>query len=238
MRIGVTLPQFRASADDAIAAARAVDADPKVDGVFVFDHLWAIGQPDRPALSCWPLLGTLAHHTDRVVLGTLVARVSLLPDAMLANHVEAMVRILGPDRFIAGLGAGDKLSKPENEAYGIPFPPLDARLDRLRSCVRRSVDAGATVWVGGLSERVAHLAREEGVPLNLWGVDAGRVQHAAATGEVTWGGVVNDYPGNPADLLRSLREAGATWAVLAPQYKPGEPPDRALNSISEAVAAA
>ncbi len=31
-----------------------------VDGVFCYDHLWPIGQPDRPALAPFPILATLA----------------------------------------------------------------------------------------------------------------------------------------------------------------------------------
>ena len=46
MRIGVTLPSFR---DDASAVDAARQAERLgLDGVFVFDHLWPIGQP-RPA---------------------------------------------------------------------------------------------------------------------------------------------------------------------------------------------
>ena len=53
VRIGVTLPSFRedASAVDAAILAERLG----LDGVFVFDHLWPIGQPDRPALSAMPL---------------------------------------------------------------------------------------------------------------------------------------------------------------------------------------
>ena len=239
MKVGITLPQFRGSPADAVVAARAADASDVIDGVFVFDHLWAIGQPDRPALSCWPLLGALAQRTERVVLGTLVARVSLLPDALLAHHVATMLNVAGgPHRFIAGLGAGDVLSKPENEAYGIPFPPAAERLDRLRDCAQRCKAEGATVWVGGLGARVREVARDEQVALNVWGVNAHRVATEAEQGETTWGGVLNDIREPADELLRGLASAGATWAVLAPNYKPNQPPQAAIKVIEEAVAQA
>ena len=237
MRIGITLPQFREDPSDALAAARVADADPRIEGVFVFDHLWAIGQPDRPALSAWPLLGALASVTERVVLGTLVARVSLLPDAVLEHHVATMLSMVGPHRFVAGLGAGDSLSKAENEAYGIPFPPVDERLAVLDDCTARCLAAGATVWVGGLSSKVAAIARERGVALNVWGVDPARVAADAADGEVTWGGVAADV-GTLAPFLAELRAAGATWAVVAPDYKKNAAPEAAIKTISEAAAAA
>ncbi|HEX7166751.1 MAG TPA: LLM class flavin-dependent oxidoreductase [Acidimicrobiales bacterium] len=241
MRVGVTLPQFRRSPEDAIAAAVAAERV-GIDGVFVFDHLWAIGQPERPALNCWPLLGALAASTSRVTLGTLVARVSLLPDAVLAHNVETVCRIVGADRFVAGLGAGDRLSEPENEAYGIAFPPLDERMERLADCVRRVRTLGVAAWVGGLSDRVRKVALAEGVPLNVWGVDAARVAAERELGlEVTWGGVLAAATSNPTDpsavaaLLDDLRAAGASWAVCAPAYVDGEPPDAAVEVVASAI---
>ena len=238
MRVGVTLPQFREDPGHALAAARAADAIDTIDGVFVFDHLWAIGQPDRPALSAWPLLGALAEVTNRVVLGPLVARVSLLPDAMLEHHVRTMLRLVGPDRFIAGLGAGDKLSKPENDAYGIPFPSLDERVERLWDCAERAQRAGATVWIGGLHPKVAAVARDTGSARNVWGVEADTVRVAASTGEVTWGGVVADRPEGPTETIRWVRDSGATWCVLAPPYSPNTDPTSTLKTIGEAIDAA
>ena len=55
MRTGVVLPTFRDTPDEAFdAAASAVAAG--VDGVFCYDHIWPIGQPERPALA---LLGAV-----------------------------------------------------------------------------------------------------------------------------------------------------------------------------------
>ena len=72
MKVGVTLPQFRDEADTALSAARRAEAL-GIDGVFVFDHLWPMGHPGRPALSSGPLLGALAASTTTIHLGTLVA---------------------------------------------------------------------------------------------------------------------------------------------------------------------
>jgi alkanesulfonate monooxygenase SsuD/methylene tetrahydromethanopterin reductase-like flavin-dependent oxidoreductase (luciferase family) len=72
VRVGVTLPTFR---DDtlAIEAAREVERL-GLDGAFVFDHLWPAGAPERPALSCFPMLGAVAASTGRICFGPLVAR--------------------------------------------------------------------------------------------------------------------------------------------------------------------
>ena len=114
MRIGVTLPQFRHDAEPAIDVARRAEAA-GLDGVFVFDHLWPIGQRMRPALHSLTLLGALAAETERVVLGTLVARIGLLPDALLVHTLVSLHRMVG-GRLVAALGTGDSLNREENEA--------------------------------------------------------------------------------------------------------------------------
>jgi alkanesulfonate monooxygenase SsuD/methylene tetrahydromethanopterin reductase-like flavin-dependent oxidoreductase (luciferase family) len=236
VRIGVTLPQFRPGTADALTAARAAEAA-GLDGVFVFDHVWAIGNPDRPALSAWPLLGALAAETERLVLGTLVARVSLLPDAVLAHNLETLLRMVGPDRLIAGLGAGDRLSKAENEAVDVPFGPAAERLERLVDVCRRTRALGITTWAGGLSDQVHAIAVAEADALNLWGVEPDRVAEAATDVEVTWGGPSPKDPDATADLLARLEAAGATWAVLGPPYgTPGTDPTEGVEMVAGAVA--
>lgn len=238
MKVGVTLPQFESSVEPSLTAARAAEAA-GLDGVFVFDHVWAIGNPDRPARNAWPLLGALAGETDRVVLGTLVARVSLLPNAVLAHNIETLVRIVGPDRLIAGLGAGDHLSKAENEAVDVPFASVDERLAALADACRRVRALGITTWVGGLSDRVHALARAEADAHNVWGVEPERVAVLAGDGAVTWGGAGPKDAGALADLLGRLAGAGATWAVVGPPYRLGDAaadPTPAVEMVAEAIA--
>lgn len=216
MKVGITLPQFRPEVEASIATAVAAEAE-GLDGVFVFDHVWAIGNPARPAQNAWPLLGALAGETSRVHLGTLVARVSLLPNAVLAHNLESLHRMIG-ERLIAGLGAGDKLSEPENEAVGVPFPGVDERLRDLADACDRTAALGITTWVGGLSKRIERLAVDRRVALNLWGVPPERCRETDVP-EVTWGGATPATVGGTADLLRRLADAGVTWAVGAPSFR-------------------
>ena len=184
-----------------------------LDGVFVFDHLWSIGHPERPALHWQALLGALAGSTTTVSLGTLVARVGLVPDAVLVNALATVHRMVG-DRLIAGVGSGDKLSRAENEAYGVPFPPPAERMASVVNVVRGLRDEGITTWVGGRSSLARQAAADAGADaLNLWAAPVEDV--AAMTVPVTWGGLV--HPEDDLDvLLGGLHAAGATWAVLAP----------------------
>ena len=234
MKIGITLPQFRPSVEPSLAAARAAEAA-GLDGVFVFDHVWAIGNPSRPARNAWPLLGALAGETERVALGPLVARVSLLPNAVLAHNLESLHRMVG-DRLIAGLGAGDKLSEAENEAVDVPFPPAAERLADLADACRRTCALGIATWVGGLSKKVHDLARQEGVVLNLWGVEPERVASVDDV-EVTWGGTAPKEADAVTDLVDRLRAAGATWAVLGPPYGVDADPVPAVEMVAGAIAA-
>jgi alkanesulfonate monooxygenase SsuD/methylene tetrahydromethanopterin reductase-like flavin-dependent oxidoreductase (luciferase family) len=259
MRVGITLPQFRHEVEPALDVARRAE-DAGLDGVFVFDHLWPLGQPLRPALHSLTLLGALAAETGRVTLGPLVARVGLVPDALLVHQLVTLHRMVG-DRLIAALGTGDSANKDENQAYGIPFAPVAERLAAVRWCCGRLREAGVRTWVGGRSAAVrAAAATADG--WNAWGTDVVTFT-AEATGvapgrELTWGGQVlvgrtqaqaatklrahGDRPGlfagtvdDLAGHLRALAAAGASWAVCAPLDVGTDP--AAVEIVAEAAAA-
>lgn len=234
VRIAVTLPQFREDPGPALAAARAAERE-RLDGVFVFDHLWPIGQPGRPALAAFPLLGALAAVTDRLMIGTLVARVGLVPDALLVHQFESLHRMV-EGRLIAGLGTGDHLSRAENEAYRIPYPTATERREQLANCCRGLRERGITTWVGGGSQPTREVAVAEADALNLWDAPAELV--AAETRiPVTWGGMVPDSVEHTTSILRAQRAAGATWAVCAPPYGTAVDPEPAVKLIAEAARA-
>ena len=214
MKVGVTLPQFTDEADSALEAARRAEAL-GLDGVFCFDHLWPMGQPGRPALASVPLLGALAASTATIAIGTLVARVGLLPDDVLVSALGSLSTLSG-GRLIAGLGTGDHLSRAENEAYGIPFESASERRVRLASVAAAVRDEGIPVWIGGGLPKTVELARTLSVAVNLWEGEVMRVAELAATGvEVTWGGPVGDTVGEATGRLTDVAAAGATWAVCA-----------------------
>jgi alkanesulfonate monooxygenase SsuD/methylene tetrahydromethanopterin reductase-like flavin-dependent oxidoreductase (luciferase family) len=230
MRTGVVLPTFRDTPDAAFdAAAEAVAAG--VDGLFCYDHIWPLGQPERPALAPFPVLGALATRLGPPrgagggpFLGTLVARVGLVPNAVLAAQFTALDR-LAPGRVIAGLGTGDRLSARENRAYGIPFAPAAERRAELVELGRQLVAAGLRVWVAGGPSGRTEEARAAGAALNVWEADPALVA-ARATGpealEVTWAGPPPGASPTVADVLQLLQGAGATWAVFGWPVDVGE----------------
>lgn len=236
MNVGVTLPQFQERPDACIEAARRAEAA-GLAGVFAFDHLWPIGRPDRPALHGMSLVAALAVETEEVRVGTLVARVSLLPDAVLVNAFATAQAIAG-ERLVAGVGTGDRLSHEENRAYGVEFPSAADRRASLVTCCRQLRGLGIETWVGGLSAATRAVGRAEADALNLWAVDAEALAEEVATSHpvpVTWGGQVDVGPESPLrSLLTSLAEAGATWAVVAPVNAPWP---AAVDAVAEAARA-
>jgi hypothetical protein len=222
IRTGIVLPTFRETADDAFAAAHDAFAA-GVDGVFCYDHIWPMGEPDRPALAPFPVLAALAATEGLPAtrgggpfFGTLVARIGLAPNSVLLGQFTALDR-LAPGRVIAGLGTGDHLSAAENRAYGIPFA---SAAERRADMVELGVELrtrGVTVWVaGGAAARVVE-ARAVGAALNVWDADAAlvadRTQGPEAV-EVTWGGPPVKGEGGLAARVRELALAGATWAIF------------------------
>lgn len=214
MKVGITLPQFADAADDALAAGRRAE-QLGLDGLFVFDHLWPLGQPGRPALSAAPLLGALAASTGTIGLGTLVARVGLLADEALVS-VLTSASTISRGRFIAGLGTGDAGSRPENVAFGAPYGRAAERRARVASVAGALRAEGIPVWIGGGAPEMIEVARRVGAAVNLWEVTPARVAEVAATGvETTWGGPAGATGDEVGERLRQLADAGASWAVCA-----------------------
>ena len=210
MKVGVLLPTFRDSAHDALATA-AEAASHSLDGVFAYDHLWPMGQPERPALAPFPVLAAVAARTPNVFVGPLVARVGLVS----TDDLVGQLRTLGecaPGRVIAALGTGDRLSAGENVAYGIAYPSASERQDLLAAAVARLRD-DFEVWVGAGAPSTNAIARSAGVALNMWNISPDEAVARAAGTPWNWAGAPHD------DLdaqLDALARAGATWAVFTP----------------------
>jgi alkanesulfonate monooxygenase SsuD/methylene tetrahydromethanopterin reductase-like flavin-dependent oxidoreductase (luciferase family) len=211
VKLGVLLPTFRNGADDALARADEA-AVAGLDGVFAYDHLWPMGSPERPSLAPFALLAAIAARQSPLVVGPLVARVSLVDTEHLVREFTTLAA-LAPGRVIAALGTGDHLSEAENDAYGLGRLDADAR----RSLLGDAAEALVTtmpVWIGAGGEATNQLAREVGAVINVWDFAAARVEEMSHDGPVSWAGPVpDDLPARLDDLER----AGATWAVFSPE---------------------
>ena len=124
-----TEPQMGASYDDQLRVAQAAEAA-GYDAFFRSDHFLVMGEAsgEPGPTDSWVTLGALARETSRIRLGTLVTSATFRlpgPLAITVAQVDAMSR----GRVELGLGSG--WFAAEHEAYGIPFPGLGERFDRL-----------------------------------------------------------------------------------------------------------
>jgi F420-dependent oxidoreductase-like protein len=100
------------------------------DGFFRSDHYLKMGSVSgQPGpTDAWATLAALAVETSRIRLGTLVTAATFRLPGPLAIAV-AQVDDMSGGRVEFGLGAG--WFEGEHTAYGIPFPPLKERFDRM-----------------------------------------------------------------------------------------------------------
>ncbi len=93
------------------------------------DHFFSVmGEFERDSLETWTALTLVAETTRRIRFGPLVCSMTFRPPALLAR-MAAAVDQLSHGRLELGVGAG--WYEREHAAFGIPFPPLRERMDRL-----------------------------------------------------------------------------------------------------------
>ncbi len=123
-----TEPQQGATYDDLLAVARAAE-DLGYDAFFRSDHYLHMSGDGAPGpTDAWTTLAGLARETSRIRLGTLVSSATFRLPGPLAVTVAGVDQMSG-GRVELGLGAG--WFAAEHAAFGIPFPPLGERFDRL-----------------------------------------------------------------------------------------------------------
>jgi F420-dependent oxidoreductase-like protein len=124
-----TEPQQGADYDDLLRVARTAETA-GFDAFFRSDHFLAMesvsGEPGPT--DSWLTLAALGRETSTIRLGTLVTSATFRLPGPLAIAVAQADRMSG-GRVELGLGAG--WFGAEHAAYGIPFPDVGERFDRL-----------------------------------------------------------------------------------------------------------
>jgi alkanesulfonate monooxygenase SsuD/methylene tetrahydromethanopterin reductase-like flavin-dependent oxidoreductase (luciferase family) len=110
--------------DEWLALADACE-EHGIEAMFRSDHYLSQTDAARPATDAWTLLGALAARTSRLRLGTLVSPVTFRHPAVVAK-AAATVDHVSQGRLEVGIGVG--WMEEEHERFGLPFPPLDERL--------------------------------------------------------------------------------------------------------------
>ena len=124
-----TEPQQGASYGELLAVARRAESL-GYRAFYRSDHYVKMGDSDGlpGPTDAWITLAGLARDTSTIRLGTLVTSATFRLPGPLAISV-AQVDAMSGGRVELGLGAG--WYESEHTAYGIPFPPLGERFDRL-----------------------------------------------------------------------------------------------------------
>lgn len=121
-------PQQGATYDDQLAVARAAESL-GFSAFFRSDHYLAMDAEGLPGpTDSWVTLAGIARETSTIRLGTLVTSATFRYPGPLAIAV-AEVDAMSGGRIEFGIGAG--WFEAEHRAYGIPFPGLGERFERL-----------------------------------------------------------------------------------------------------------
>ena len=130
MRFRVLLePRHGASYEQILALARAAE-EAGFDAFFRSDHYLGIDADDLAYLptDSWTTLAGLARETARIRLGTLMTAATFRRPGPLAIAVATADAMSG-GRIELGIGTG--WYEREHASFGLPFPPLGERFDRL-----------------------------------------------------------------------------------------------------------
>jgi F420-dependent oxidoreductase-like protein len=141
IRLGMQIPNFTypgvgtAELFEKVASIAEAAEQSGFDSLWVMDHFYQLplfGPAESAMLEAYTLLGALAARTKTARLGTLVSGVTYRNPAILAKQVTTLDVISG-GRAMLGIGAA--WFSPEHEGYGVEFPPIGERMDRLEEAL-------------------------------------------------------------------------------------------------------
>lgn len=112
--------------------------------VFRSDHYFIGRQQD--SLEAYLSFVMAAIRTSTIRFGPLVSPVTFRSPADVAR-MAAQIDVLSGGRFVMGLGAG--WNEAEHRAYGIPFPSIGERFDRLEEAIQLT----KALWAGPATYR-------------------------------------------------------------------------------------
>jgi F420-dependent oxidoreductase-like protein len=212
---GLTWPRWK-------RLAQTVE-DAGYESLFRSDHLTGLfGNADRASLDTWASLTWLASATTRLRFGPMVCPLTFYHPALLARRAAAVADLAG-GRLDLGIGAG--WHEGEHAMYGIPFPGLKERLDRLE-CGARVITA---LWTGRkvtLQQPYYPLVQAESyplpprgrVPLVIGGRGEKRTLRIVAEHADEWNVTrvtFDEYPGKRAVLERHCAAVKREPATIA-----------------------
>ena len=145
-----TEPQQGATYDDLLAVASTAERL-GFGAFFRSDHFLKMGGVSGlpGPTDAWTTMAGLARDTSTIRLGTLVTSATFRLPGVLAVSVAQVDQMSG-GRVELGLGAG--WFAAEHQAYGVPFPDLGERFDRLEE----QLEVITALWRTPLGETFSH----------------------------------------------------------------------------------
>lgn len=141
MRLGVHLVNFAlpggpSALGPTLAGVGRAAEEAGVDNLSAMDHYLQLdmaGGAHAPMLEGYTTLAFLAAHTSTVELQLLVTGVTYRHPALLAKVVTTL-DVLSGGRAMLGIGAA--WYEREHAAFGVPYPPLAERFERLEETLQ------------------------------------------------------------------------------------------------------
>ncbi|KGI67753.1 LLM class flavin-dependent oxidoreductase [Mycolicibacterium rufum] len=145
--IGVYLPHMGLSYEEVLQRTRRCD-ELGIDSLWLYDHLYAPGMPDRPSLEAWTLATALLSNTERIRIGHMVLCNQFRHPVMLAKMATTLDQISG-GRLTLGIGSGSLAD--EHERAGLPWGTFGERSGRLAETLEilhQAFDCGVITHAG------------------------------------------------------------------------------------------
>jgi F420-dependent oxidoreductase-like protein len=190
--------------------------------VFRSDHYFIAQGNQQESLEAYLSFAMAARETERIRFGPLVSPVTFRSPVDV-GRMAAQVDALSGGRFVMGLGAG--WNEAEHRAYGIPFPPIGERMDRLEEAIQlvralwgegRTSFAGRHYQIEDVDCRPKP-ARAGGPPLLIGGAGEQRTLKLVAKYADEWNCVglgPEAYAGKVAALERHCEGEGRDPATI------------------------
>jgi alkanesulfonate monooxygenase SsuD/methylene tetrahydromethanopterin reductase-like flavin-dependent oxidoreductase (luciferase family) len=125
--VGIYVPQVSFSREAYLERALAVEAL-GFDSLWMYDHLYSPGQPDRDSFEAFTLAAWVLAKTTSLRVGHLVACAGFRNAALLAK-MTATLDVLSEGRFELGLGSGSV--EAEHREAGLAWGSFPERSERL-----------------------------------------------------------------------------------------------------------
>jgi alkanesulfonate monooxygenase SsuD/methylene tetrahydromethanopterin reductase-like flavin-dependent oxidoreductase (luciferase family) len=217
--IGVAIGSIGTTAEWWLESARRLEAA-GYRAAWSWDHFVGGGARTVPVVEQWTILAAAAGATSRIRLGTFVTNVMNRHPALVARMASTLQAASG-GRFTLGIGIGG--NKAEHRAYGIEFPEVAERADRLEEAIQ----VIKALWTGGPISRSSPfypLAEAHALPVPnppprvLVGAASPRGLRIAAGVADGWAAEIDDFERLLPRYLQALaavgRSRGDQWIAV------------------------